>query len=384
MKKLKIILLPPPSNIKYLMAGVMAILFFCLIPPNSFAEEVEEKTEKELIKEQEKAEKKLIKEEEEKAEEIEELEEALEEAIAEEDEDYIHTQITLEEVTTDDPDEELRKIPEYYIEKKQITGEGIEEEISPEKREKKKYIFYTIRDGKLYKGVYEPLELKEAGIDFTRFIRRFDIRYRYEDFDNISKKRHRIMFRYTQPLARRTGEFRIDVPIMSAKTFGDKEQGLGDIRIRGNVLMKSKKYFRSSFALEFILDTASDRELGRGKNQIAPWLIFTFLPTVNRQLRFMPTFKYAVSFSGDEDRRDVNEFFFRPIVDYQTLTHYWIRIDPEFVFDFDDNSESHLFLKFQGGRMFSKTLGGWVEIGTDHNEDGLIRNIIEFGIRFIF
>jgi hypothetical protein len=143
----------------------------------------------------------------------------------------------------------------------------------------------------------------------------------------------------------------------------DSETGLGDILLRGAFRAARGERYAVVAAAEFILDTASDPNLGLGKNRFGP-LVFASIEVPSLRSRFFPFYQHVFSFAGDENRPDINYASIRPSVILTKWPNRWYTvIDPNFFVDFERENKSGMTLELEVGRPVKKNVNVWVRPG---------------------
>jgi hypothetical protein len=166
----------------------------------------------------------------------------------------------------------------------------------------------------------------------------------------------------------------------------DSETGLGDILLRGAFRAARGERYAVVAAAEFILDTASDPNLGLGKNRFGP-LVFASIEVPSLRSRFFPFYQHLFSFAGDENRPDINYASIRPSVILTKWPNRWYTvIDPNFFVDFERENKSGMTLELEVGRPVKKNVNVWVRPGMGVYGD--IPQVydwnLEVGVRFYF
>lgn len=157
------------------------------------------------------------------------------------------------------------------------------------------------------------------------------------------------------------GGFRGNLPVAGAARSNpfslEDENGLGDIVTAINWKFYSGEKTAAIASLRVDWDTASEGILGRGGNVVAPMVAFAWYP--NRKLIIAPVFQWYIGNNLDNDplpgERDMNLLSYRQIVLYQPMKPYmsWLMLDPEFLIDFENNTES-LNIAVEYGKVIGK------------------------------
>ncbi|WP_437737931.1 hypothetical protein [Sorangium sp. So ce1335] len=130
----------------------------------------------------------------------------------------------------------------------------------------------------------------------------------------------------------RSFSLRADVPLAYAGgTNGERHMGLGDVLIRPLVRAVGTPRFALLVGSDLVLDSATDRALGSGKNQVAP-LVLGYV-RVARPARLGLQLQHAVSFGGDPRRDAVQASVVRPFAIVELPRGFWIGPDQSFHFN---------------------------------------------------
>jgi hypothetical protein len=134
----------------------------------------------------------------------------------------------------------------------------------------------------------------------------------------------------------------------------------------------------------FVFPTASDMFTGQGKWQAGPAAAVAFVP---RDWLFGVLAQNPISFAGDSNRPEANALFLQPFITYQ-LGHGWfLRSEPQMVFDWQTNKQQ-LPLDAGIGRVFKigrQYVNAFVEPAWNVSSDGPApRYAITFGFALLY
>jgi hypothetical protein len=134
----------------------------------------------------------------------------------------------------------------------------------------------------------------------------------------------------------------------------------------------------------FVFPTASDMFTGQGKWQAGPAAAVAFVP---RDWLFGVLAQNPISFAGDSNRPEANALFLQPFITYQ-LGHGWfLRSEPQMVFDWQTNKQQ-LPLDGGVGRVFKigrQYVNAFVEPAWNVSSDGPApRYAITFGFALLY
>src|ERR1041384_6959722 len=169
-------------------------------------------------------------------------------------------------------------------------------------------------------------------------------------WNNITK------FRFIIPFAKKRASVKVDLPINSTNTSigfltggtegplgvspfgvvpGDTKTGFGDLNLKFTYVPYFNRKLKLGLvsSVEFNSDT-SKPVLGSGKNTIAPTLVLVTFPAKNTI--FAPTYKQTNSYSGNENRGNINQgafdFYF---VRMFAKGRRFINVDPQLILNYE-------------------------------------------------
>jgi hypothetical protein len=112
--------------------------------------------------------------------------------------------------------------------------------------------------------------------------------------------------------------------------------GFGDIRFVDLAVLDAGHSLLFGVGPTFVFPTASDLTTGQGKWQAGPAAAVAFAP---RKWLFGILAQNPISFAGDATRPAANALFLQPFITYQ-LGHGWfVRSEPQMVFDWETNRQ---------------------------------------------
>ncbi|WP_437683075.1 hypothetical protein [Sorangium sp. So ce131] len=122
---------------------------------------------------------------------------------------------------------------------------------------------------------------------------------------------------------------RADVPLAYAGgALGERDAGLGDILVRPLVRAVGTPRFALVLGSDLVLDSATSRALGAGKNQIGP-LVQAFV-RVSGAARLGIQLQHVASFGGDPRRDDIQASVIRPFAVVALPRGFWVQPDQSF------------------------------------------------------
>jgi len=160
--------------------------------------------------------------------------------------------------------------------------------------------------------------------------------------------------------------------------------GFGDIRFVDLAILDAGHSLLFGIGPTFVFPTASDATSGQGKWQAGPAAAAAFAP---RNWLFGVLAQNPISFAGDTTRPQENALFLQPFITYQ-LGHGWfIRSEPQMIFDWETNKQQ-LPIDLGIGRVFkigSQYVNSFVEPSWNVSADGPApRYAITFGFALLY
>ena len=160
--------------------------------------------------------------------------------------------------------------------------------------------------------------------------------------------------------------------------------GFGDIRFVDLAILDAGHRLLFGIGPTFVFPTASDVTSGQGKWQAGPAAAAAFAP---RNWLFGVLAQNPISFAGDTTRPQENALFLQPFITYQ-LGHGWfIRSEPQMIFDWETNKQQ-LPLDLGVGRVFKigpQYVNSFIEPAWNVSADGPApRYAITFGFALLY
>jgi hypothetical protein len=160
--------------------------------------------------------------------------------------------------------------------------------------------------------------------------------------------------------------------------------GFGDIRFVDLAILDAGHSLLFGIGPTFVFPTASDLTTGQGKWQAGPAAAAAFAP---RNWLFGLLAQNPISFAGDTTRPQANALFLQPFITYQ-LGHGWfIRSEPQMIFDWESNKQQ-LPIDAGVGRVFKigpQYVNCFVEPAWNVSGDGPApRYAITFGFSLLY
>jgi hypothetical protein len=160
--------------------------------------------------------------------------------------------------------------------------------------------------------------------------------------------------------------------------------GFGDIRFVDLAILDAGHSLLFGIGPTFVFPTASDITSGQGKWQVGPAAAAAFAP---RNWLFGVLAQNPISFAGDSTQPQANALFLQPFITYQ-LGHGWfIRSEPQMIFDWESNKQQ-LPIDLGIGRVFkigSQYVNSFVEPAWNVSADGPApRYAITFGFALLY
>jgi hypothetical protein len=160
--------------------------------------------------------------------------------------------------------------------------------------------------------------------------------------------------------------------------------GFGDIRFVDLAILDAGHSLLFGIGPTFVFPTASDITTGQGKWQAGPAAAAAFAP---RNWLFGILAQNPISFAGDRTRPEANALFLQPFITYQ-LGHGWfIRSEPQMIFDWETNKQQ-LPIDLGIGRVFKigpQYVNSFVEPAWNVSADGPApRYAMTFGFALLY
>jgi hypothetical protein len=134
----------------------------------------------------------------------------------------------------------------------------------------------------------------------------------------------------------------------------DGGMGDTDIRVMTIPYLSMEKKLGVATGVEFFLDTASEDSLGTGATSLAPFVFLGLFNPIGPGSIFVPGYQHTFSVDEATGRDKVHtgliDMF---LVKTWQKNKYWGYVDPQIIFDYEDNTEFMLF-EIQAGMMLGR------------------------------
>lgn len=153
---------------------------------------------------------------------------------------------------------------------------------------------------------------------------------------------------FIQPFADGRARVSVDLPVSSVDSGVRGETGLGDASARVDWLASLTDKAGIVLGAELVADTASDRVLGRGVTTLAPSITYSMF--LSEHDIFAPSYSHEVSIderarSQDVEMGVIGLYYVHTSQDFGT----WLKVDPEILIDYEDDSEISASLAVEHG-----------------------------------
>ena len=222
-----------------------------------------------------------------------------------------------------------------------------------------------------YHPAVKAAEQINNGQDLTRPVTRVDVRYQMV---NVPGGFHQDIYTLRSDAAIKPGgkwviALRGDIPtiygdVPASDNEAHKMQfGLGDIvtQAAAGYLISDNVAIGGGF--QFTWPTASNRQSGTGKCVALPLAgVRLSLPGISNGSFFFPYVRYATSFAGDSNRKNISKLEFAPCLNIMLPEKLFLVLwpDPEIVYDFKQKAWT-VPANFMIGKMFAKNIVGSIE-----------------------
>jgi len=162
------------------------------------------------------------------------------------------------------------------------------------------------------------------------------------------------------------------------------QTGLGDIRFVDLAVLDAGHSVLFGVGPTFVFPTANNLTTGQGKWQVGPAAAIAFVP---RNWLFGVLAQNPISFAGDSTRPAANALFLQPFITYQLGYGWFLRSEPQMIFDWETNKQQ---LPIDGGvgRVFKigpQYVNTFVEPAWNVSGDGPApRYAITFGFSLLY
>ncbi|WP_437971714.1 hypothetical protein WMF04_21455 [Sorangium sp. So ce260] len=181
----------------------------------------------------------------------------------------------------------------------------------------------------------------------------------------------------------RSFSLRADVPLAYAGGLeGERDVGLGDILVRPLVRAIGTPRFALVLGSDLVLDSATRRALGSGKNQVAP-LVQAYV-RVARPARLGLQLQHAVSFGGDPRRDDIQTSVVRPFAIVELPRGFWVSPDQSFQFNHRGAPRVVSTSVLEVGAELSERVQVYVDPGIQVDSRGGVDWLVTGAVRWAF
>ncbi|WP_437603523.1 hypothetical protein WMF28_18190 [Sorangium sp. So ce590] len=181
----------------------------------------------------------------------------------------------------------------------------------------------------------------------------------------------------------RSFSLRADVPLAYAGGLeGQRDVGLGDVLIRPLVRAIATPRFALVLGSDLVLDSATRRALGAGKNQVAP-LVQAYV-RVARPARLGLQLQHAVSFGGDPRRDDIQTSVVRPFAIIELPRGFWVGPDQSFHFNHRGAPRVVSTSVLEVGAELSERVQVYVDPGIQIDSRGAVGWLVTGAVRWAF
>ncbi|WP_028856167.1 hypothetical protein [Psychrilyobacter atlanticus] len=179
----------------------------------------------------------------------------------------------------------------------------------------------------------EQNEEVNTGQDFTKPLTRFDIRGKYQSFDG-NESNALTVFRMDKPVVLENEwklAFRTDIPVGFSNRSNEDTFGSGDLLGQLIVIApQGDKNWTWGYGAQTVFNTASEDNLGTGRNQLAPLLGIK----ADFKTERLKGFTYLLirdhnDIGGDSDRKKQDYLIVQPAINFNFSKGRFITIAPE-------------------------------------------------------
>ncbi|WP_437593962.1 hypothetical protein [Sorangium sp. So ce1000] len=181
----------------------------------------------------------------------------------------------------------------------------------------------------------------------------------------------------------RNFSLRADLPLAYAGDIeGERDVGLGDILIRPLVRAVGTPRFALVLGTDLVLDSATKRALGSGRNQVAP-LVQAYV-RVARPARLGLQLQHAVSFGGDPRRNDIQSSSIRPFAIIELPRGFWVSPDQTFSINHLGEPRVVSTSVLEVGAEISERVQVYVDPGIQVDSRGAVDWLVTGAVRWAF
>ena len=222
-------------------------------------------------------------------------------------------------------------------------------------------------------------------IDPTDFKNRFDLRSEYIDYGTASSYviTARGEYAFSNALA-----LRVELPVAryDTGTGNATDQGIGNLLTRLAWRAVRGEGYAMVMGSELNLNTASDANLGNGKNVLAPFAFWSIDIPAAKSV-FFPYIQYGRSYSGETSREAVHYTNLRTSLLTRWPSKVYSFVEVSYWFDHERSNSYSSNIKAEVGRFLTPKTGVYIRpgsglSGTD-NRLG-VKTTMEIGMRHFF
>ena len=222
-------------------------------------------------------------------------------------------------------------------------------------------------------------------IDPTDFKNRFDLRSEYIDYGTASSYAitARGEYAFTNALA-----LRVELPVAryDTGTGTATDQGIGNLLTRLAWRAVRGDGYAMVMGSELIFNTASDANLGNGKNVLAPFAFWSIDIPAAKSV-FFPYIQHGRSYSGETSREAVHYTNLRTSLLTRWPSKVYSFVEVSYWFDHERSNSYSSNIKAEVGRFLTPKTGVYIRpgsglSGTD-NRLG-VKTTMEIGMRHFF
>jgi hypothetical protein len=222
-------------------------------------------------------------------------------------------------------------------------------------------------------------------IDPTDFKNRFDLRSEYIDYGTASSYAitPRGEYAFTNALA-----LRVELPVAryDTGTGTATDQGIGNLLTRLAWRAVRGEGYAMVMGSELNLNTASDANLGNGKNVLAPFAFWSIDIPAAKSV-FFPYIQHGRSYSGETSREAVHYTNLRTSLLTRWPSKVYSFVEVSYWFDHERSNSYSSNIKAEVGRFLTPKTGVYIRpgsglSGTD-NRLG-VKTTMEIGMRHFF
>jgi hypothetical protein len=222
-------------------------------------------------------------------------------------------------------------------------------------------------------------------IDPTDFKHRFDLRSEYIDYGTASSYTvtPRGEYAFSNALA-----LRVELPVASYNPGAGaaSDQGVGNLLTRLAWRAVRGEGYAMVTGSELTLNTASEANLGNGKNVLAPFAFWSIDIPAAKSV-FFPYIQYGRSYSGETSREAVHYSNLRTSLLTRWPSKVYSFVEVSFWFDHERSNSYSSNIKAEVGRFFTPKTGFYIRPGTGmsgtDNRLG-VKSTMEIGMRHFF